>query len=442
MVIADRIAILNDGRRISDLPGWRRVSGDVAVDEKVHFPADFLVFRTPRSYTRQDMVEVHTIGAPPVLEIVRKRIVQLGARQAEPGEFTARAFLNGAMDLASAEAVAGIIRARSDHQLRAFRHLLGGALSITISAARDELAELLALVEADIDFAEEPIEFITPPELQRRMQALESSLGTLIDCSAPRERVEVLPNVLLLGPPNAGKSTLMNRLSGTSRAICAAVAGTTRDILSATMPLGDGEAVLLDSAGVDHAQDEVFAHARELTLNAAERVDCVCIVLDAREVLQSSGYLGDFYEQVRRSELPPVVVALNKCDVLHADEVGRALEMLAERQQGDAHAVSAQEGLGIDPLRTALKRAIGLGEESVSAQTIPLTHRQCAAMEEAIAALQRAAALTTQSVETIDCADVLAFELREALDALGRVTGQVGVDELLSHVFANFCIGK
>ena len=158
--------------------------------------------------------------------------------------------------------------------------MMDGEFAKRIIEARDQLAELLGLVEADIDFAEEPIDFITPTELRERLERIDASLATMLQREASIERLNVLPQILLFGPPNVGKSSLMNRLSGTRRSICAAAAGITRDILSAPIRIGRWEAILLDAAGVDSSPDEIIARAREMTPLAADRVALLCVVLD------------------------------------------------------------------------------------------------------------------------------------------------------------------
>ena len=244
ITIADRMSKTEEDTPLSDHLGSSRIVGEVAIEEGLYLPAFFYLFRTPHSYTRQDIVEIQTVGSPSSAELVRKRAIQLGALPALPGEFTARAFFGGAMDLSQAEAVGGLIRAQTDTQLRAARRIMEGVLAKQLTKSLDALAELLALVEADIDFAEEPIEFLTPPELCARLGEVSSQLEGLRTSAPSVERFDVLPRILLLGPPNAGKSSLMNRLSGIPRAICEAVAGTTRDILSAPISLGHGEAIL------------------------------------------------------------------------------------------------------------------------------------------------------------------------------------------------------
>ncbi len=435
--IADALVEVAGDVPLAGRPGSTRISGEVRPAEGIGLPAVLYVFRGPHSYTRQDLVEIHSIGSPPVLEMIRRRAMALGAVAAQPGEFTARAFLNGAMDLAEAEAVAGVIRARTDTQLRASRWMRDGRLSHEISDARDELAELLALVEADIDFAEEPIEFITPVALRERLAAINARLSRIPAETKSAERLDALPRVLLLGRPNAGKSSLMNALSGTSRAICAAAAGTTRDILSAPIRLGRGEAILLDAAGVDQSDDEIIAQARALTLDAAQRVDLVCLVVDlgAHEDAAALGLAHSL-------ALPRVVVAANKCDLLSDRDVAQRIRRMEAWNIGPVRRVSAKSGAGTDALRTAFVGALGETAGTTLGEAMLLSERQRSAIADAGSAIGRAITLSEKATETVDCADLVAFELREALDALGAVTGEVTTDDLLARVFANFCIGK
>lgn len=435
--IAEGMASPADHQGLAARPSWSRIAGEVQVDEDTSLPATFYLFRAPRSYTRQDMVEIHTVGSGAVLEMVRQRAVALGAVPAEPGEFTARAFLSGALDLCSAEAVAGVIRARTDTQLRAARRMMDGALAGRLKEARNELAELAALVEADIDFAEEPVEFIAPGALRDRLRGITSTLEALLAESAVVEQFDSLPHILLLGPPNAGKSSLMNRLSGTSRAICAAAAGTTRDILSAPIRLHRTDAILLDAAGVDRSEDELTAEASDRTMSAAQRVDLVCIVVDV-----SKSANGQVFEAVDALDVGRVVVAANKSDLVSAEEAAGRVKELASRRRGPVCLVSALYGTGLDALRDALREALAVTDTTTTSEAVLISPRQRAAVSNAAEAVGRAVSLSRGARETIDFADLLAVELREALDMLGSVTGEVTTEDLLGQVFANFCIGK
>lgn len=422
---------------MSSFPGSTRTVGEVLPALDIRLPAVLYVFLAPRSYTRQDLVEIHSIGSPAVLEMIRRRAMALGAVAARPGEFTARAYLNGAMNLAEAEAVAGVIRAQTDTQLRASRRMQDGRLARQIDEIRNELAELLALVEADIDFAEEPIEFITPTSLRDRLAAIDARLSRMPSEEKSAERFDQLPRILLLGRPNAGKSSLMNILSGTNRAICAAAAGTTRDILSAPIRLGRGEAILLDAAGIDHTDDDIITQARAFTLDAAQQVDLVCLVVDLGASEDEAAL-----ELARTLGLVRVVVAANKCDLLSATEIANRIRQMADWKLGVVHGVSARTGAGIDSLRAAWLDALGDNVSTTLGESLLLSERQRTVIADACGTIQRAMKLSESTAETVDCADLLAFELREALDALGSVSGAVTTDDLLGRIFANFCIGK
>jgi tRNA modification GTPase len=435
--IADRMARLSVPPRLVARVGSTRASGEVRLDEELSLPAAFYLFRRPRSYTRQDIVEIYTVGSPAAVEMVRLRALEFGAVPAEPGEFTARAFLNGAMDLSSAEAVAGVIRAQTDTQLQASRRMMDGNLATNLRTVRNDLAELVALVEADIDFAEEPIDFITPQALRERLAVIVERLRELLHRSAVVERLDVLPHILLVGPPNVGKSSLMNRLSGTSRSICAAVAGTTRDILSAPIRIGRAEAILLDTAGVDRSEEEIIAEAAARTVSAAECVDLVCLVVDV--TVPDDDLL---FEIVRALDAGRIVIAANKCDLITAEEADRRLELLESRRLGPVCLVSALDGTGVDTLRDAFGEALASDVTTAPGEAVLISRRQQAAVEDAVETIGRAVSLSETARETIDCADLLALELHEALDVLGTVTGEVTTEDLLGLVFANFCIGK
>jgi len=435
--IASRLFCPNDGGDLLERPGFTRLFGRLQLNDRRSLPAECYIFRAPRSYTRQDCVELHAPGSPPLLAMLTDRAIERGARPAGPGEFTARAFLAGAMDLMQAEAVAATIRARSDAELRAARSLKRGELADRLADVCQRLTELAALVEADIDFAEEPIDFISPDELRDRLDRLLGQLGSLLDRAESTERLADLPTVLLIGRPNAGKSSLLNALSGMDRAICSAVAGTTRDVLSAPMALRHGEAILLDAAGHDAQAGALGDLTRQVTRSTARQADLICLVVDltrptdepVREPLDIAG----------RSS---AVIAANKIDLVDEAVVSRVTTRLAAVGVGPVCPVSAATGMGLALLRetieTQLAARIGHGDH----RAIALTSRQARSLREARAALERARALAAGAQQTIDAADVLALELREGLDALGQVTGAVTTDDLLGRVFSSFCIGK
>ncbi len=435
IAVAARIFASQSTGDVSALPGWRRVCGLVSIEPDCAVPAELYLFRAPASYTRQDCVEFHVPGSPALLTMLVERIVQLGARPAQPGEFTARAFLNGAMDLTRAESVAAVIRARSDSQLRAARRMMEGGLADEAERILGQIAELVALVEADIDFAEEPIEFITPAQLVERLAGVTRDLERFLAGTESAERIDALPRILLVGRSNAGKSTLLNRLSGLDRAICSALPGTTRDLLSAPVTLGRCEAVLLDAAGVDPVMESLSELAGAATVAAAAQVDALCLVID----LCAARDDGVFALAERGT---PCVVVGNKIDGLTEADVASGIAWLESAGLGSVCALSAATGEGVDRCRGVLAEALHLPDNAPASDVTVVTARQHEALENARDALLRAASEAAEIGETIDRADVIAFELREALEALGSIAGSVTTEDLLGRVFASFCIGK
>lgn len=428
---------------LTDVPAWRRVFGWVRIDESAELPAEVYTFRAPASYTRQDLVELHVPGAPPVLAMVMDRLARAGARPAEPGEFTARAFFNGAMDLTEVEGVAAIIAARNDSQLRASEALLHGELSRRTVRHREILADLLALIEARIDFAEEPYAFISPETV---VETLQNTLNSLVHLhrEAPFvERLEVLPTVLLAGRPNAGKSTLFNRLTGTDRAIRSATAGTTRDLLSAPLTLESGEMLLLDSAGLDEdiGSDPAAGtagpehRAQAAARQALRRADAVVLVTDATEPVHPAdlALLGEAADRC-------ACIAANKIDLANAAQ--RACWADPTVAGHVVVAISALTGEGIAALRASLDHHVFTGSKPHGRATLALSNRQHEALREACEALEAALRLCRQVSEGHEPTELIAMEIRTAMNALSHLTGEVMTEDLLGRIFARFCVGK
>ncbi len=408
--------------------GFRRYRGGVTIGDDCEVPGELYVFRGPRSYTRQDLVEFHVAGAPPVLSMLCERLIALGARQAQAGEFTARAFLNGAMDLTQAEAVAGMIRARSDAQLHAANELMHGRLRARVDDIIESLAELTALVEADIDFAEEPIDFISPAEMATRLASVRVELEAWLSSAASAERFEVLPRVVLVGPSNAGKSTLMNRLTGMDRSICSPMAGTTRDTLSAPMRIGHGEVLLIDSAGVDDEASGLMRMAAERSLEAARQADIRCLVFDV------STSWDDLPVLVNRHR--PHLLVANKIDLIEPACVPPMT------YTSPCCRISAMTGDGIDDLRRSIDEQLNLPDVDLSDETVLLNARHQQAIRDGLASIANAESLTAGIEHISESADLIAFEIRDALDALGAIAGSVTTEDLLGRIFGSFCIGK
>jgi tRNA modification GTPase len=370
-------------------------------------------FAAPRSYTGEDLIEFHVPGNPLLTKMLLDALIAAGARHAEPGEFTARAYFSGRIDLAEAEGVAATIAAHGEAELRAARQLLAGELSARLRRPMDLLADTLALVEAGIDFSDEDVSFLAGDGLVRRLDEIDEFLNELAKDSARFEPLTHEPTFVLVGRPNAGKSTLLNALAGRDRAIVSPIAGTTRDVLSAEVRLRRGIVRLIDVAGLDEQLEAEGAIERQMNQQARRAVESADFVV----------FVSDATDQRTPIALP------RETDLVvetKGDLVGSA----------KPQAVSARTGHRLDALRDELDAmAFGRG---AGAPTLALNARHLAAIADARASLSRAREIS----QTAAAAELIALELRDALDHLGRVLGQVTPDDVLGRVFATFCIGK
>lgn len=437
-------AIALGGRLFSEpldgLGGFRAAGGTVAVDSPhpIDAPARAYVFCGPRSYTRQDVVELHVPGEV-IASVVHAALVESGARPAEAGEFTARAFLSGRLDLAAAEAVADVVDAEADAQLRSAVGVMEGALARLCRPAAETLTELLALTEASIDFAEDDIELAGAGELARRAGEVAEELSEALANSGRRMPASAEAKVAIAGAPNAGKSSLLNALSGVDRAIVSAMAGTTRDVLSAPAKLpGGAEVMLLDAAGLTVSSDPLTLAAHAAARQAVAAAEAVMFVLDAADADgdEEEALLAEVRQLNRRAT--PLVLA-NKIDLLEG--VGATLSALAERFGAQPLGVSALTGAGLEQLREVLQ--VELADVSApQAGGILLHDRQRRAIEGAAGAARRAGEMLSRADSVDEVAELAAVEFRCGLDHLAELTGEVVAEDVLTAIFARFCIGK
>ena len=323
--------------RLADLPGFRAAAGLLRLEEHgVELPARAYVFRAPRSYTRQDVVELHVPGPAVVANLLLDALIAAGARRAEPGEFTARAFFAGRLDLSAAEAVADVIDAAGDAQLRSALAALGGQVSRLCRDASDALTEALATVEASIDLAEEGIELARPAELAAALADQADRLAETARRAADMPEGRLRPTVVLAGRANVGKSSLLNALTGEDRAIVSALAGTTRDVLSAPLALpGGAQVTLQDAAGFGAAADALAVAADSAARRAVRQADVICFVLDA-----SAGPTAAdrrLFEAVTAANPgAPVLLLANKADLADCGLRTRASQRSAASQSSIA----------------------------------------------------------------------------------------------------------
>ena len=387
------------------------------------------VFRAPRSYTRQDLVEFSCHGGELSAARVLAALLAAGSRQARPGEFTLRAFLNGRLDLIQAEAVADLIHARTEGAHSLALAQLRGDLSRRLAGVTEALRDALAEVEARVDFAPDVGGVELPGRVAEALSAAESALATLLEGASYARALREGVRVALIGRPNVGKSSLFNALLGERRAIVAALPGTTRDLVSETVEVAGVRVTLTDTAGLRAGGDEVESEGVARARAALEESAVVMWVVDGAAPLQEEDR-----QIAARLAGRSVLVALNKRDLapaLEAQEVERTLG----GDSGLAIRVSATRGDGVAELLSALGRLLA-GERGLGGAVGNRRHAD--ALERARAAAGRAHAAAGSGAP----GEIVALELREALDSLGEVTGGTVGEDLLERIFSRFCIGE
>lgn len=382
-----------------------------------------LYFPGPRSFTGEDVVELQGHGSPVVLRQLLERCVALGARQARAGEFSERAFLNGKLDLAQAEAIADLIAAGDVRAARAARRSLDGVFSRRVEDVAEQLVRLRIHVEAAIDFADEPLDTLGGAQVRAGVAQARAALARLrADAERGRKLRDGL-HAVLIGPPNAGKSSLLNALAGSERAIVTDIAGTTRDTLRETIRIDGLELELVDTAGLREGGDAIEREGMRRARAEMQRADLAIVVLDARDPEAGRQAVGDAAAQAARQ-----LWVLNKCDLL---------PQWPQPAGGDVIAISAASGQGLDQLHARLRELAseGAGEGQQGEFSARLRHVQAIVL--AAAHLDDADAQLRH-----DHLELAAEELRLAHQALGEITGRMTADDLLGRIFSSFCIGK
>jgi tRNA modification GTPase len=378
-------------------------------------------FPAPHSYTGEDVVELSAHGSPVVLAGIVSAAMSAGARLAEPGEFTLRAFLNGRIDLPQAEAVADLIDAVTPLQARAAFDQLQGTLTEAIGEIDASLFDLVARLEASVDFSEEGYHFVQPGELRRALEQLTARTSALIAEGRRGRLVREGLQVAIVGKPNVGKSSLFNALVGASRAIVTDVPGTTRDLVTETMDLNGLRVTLVDTAGLRPTDDVVETEGVTRAKRAREVADLVLVIVDGSLPLESADH--EIICQMTDSKR---VIVSNKADVWHDPRQ----EFLP---------VSARTGFGLDALRDGMARALDV-EPSVDPPAITNV-RHIALVERAHNAMSRARSAAGDDGEILSEEFVLA-DLQEARAALEEISGCRTPDDVLAHIFSRLCVGK
>lgn len=417
--------------RKTSLP--RRFTGHLDLASiMVPVPVALMYWPTRRSYTGQPMAEFHLNGSTPLLEATLDHLCENGARLARRGEFTMRAFLSGRIDLLQAEAVLGVIEAADHDELQKALSQLGGRMTSRLRQLRCDLIALLGDLEAGLDFVEEDIEFITKSEINRRLDDALTLLNELFAVSTSRLPTGYRRRIVLAGLPNAGKSTLFNRLTGQANAIVSPIAGTTRDYLTATLKMGLLETELIDTAGWEDASSLIEQRAQELRTEQVAASDLV-VWCTAADLPESDRIADEALIQAASLQCPAIIRVVTRCDIM-ADTAGAESHSPLEMPLR----VSGVKGKGLDALRNRILRQLTASQFARS-ELLSTTAVRCRdSLRQTIQSLERA----SQVLREQGGDELIALELRRALLELGTMLGEVYTDDILDHIFSNFCIGK
>ena len=425
---------------LGDLPAPRRATFAHFLDAQGQ-PIDAglaLFFPAPASYTGEHVLELHGHGGPVVIEALVSRALALGARRAQPGEFTQRAYLNDKLDLAQAEAIADLIDAGSQEAARAAMRSLEGEFSAMVRGLTEAAIELRTYVEAAIDFPEEEIDFLADRELTARFEALRRHFDGVLESARVGRLLHEGMTVVLAGRPNAGKSSLLNRLAGYDAAIVTPIPGTTRDVVRERIAIDGMPLHVLDTAGLRQGGDAVEEEGVRRARSEIGRADRVLFVIDAAEDPAGAAW-GE--ERARLPADVPVTLLFNKCDLAGSWEkspaaISRTVASLPSAPGPPRLYVSALTGEGVGELRAHLKGCMGYRTVEGGAISARLRHLE---------SLARARGHVEEAVRQLTerrAGELAAEELRAAQQALGEITGEFTTEDLLGRIFSSFCIGK
>ena len=398
------------------------------------------VFRSPNSYTGEDVVEISCHGGSLVTRKILESIIAAGARHAQPGEFTKRAFLNNKMDLSQAEAVADLIHARSEKAREISLQQLRGSLSEQINHLRDNLVKITGMLELELDFAEDGYEFADRKKLETEITGTLGQLDKLLDSYGTGKLYRDGVRIVLAGMPNVGKSSLLNALLRENRAIVTDIPGTTRDTIEESLSIDGILFTVVDTAGLRETVDRVELEGVRRSHDQVKSGDLLLLVMDeSRKPTEEELALAKRLLKETKREATPVLLVLNKIDI--KEENGKGKKNHAGSLPADRVVeVSALTGEGLDDLRTAVSHIVQGGEGiNAPADGVVITNER---HFEAIQRTRESLQLGLQSLGKGESPEFIAVDLRAALDRLGEITGTVTTDDILNEVFSKFCIGK
>ncbi len=417
--------------------------GHIVDNGKIYDQILLSIFKNPHSYTGEDVVEISCHGSTFIQQQIIQLLLRKGAKMAQAGEFTLRAFLNGKLDLSQAEAVADLISSDNEasHQI-ALQQMRGG-FSNEIAKLREELLNFASLIELELDFAEEDVEFADRTQFAELLNRIEFVLKRLIDSFAVGNVIKNGIPVAIVGEPNVGKSTLLNALLNEERAIVSDIAGTTRDTIEDELVIEGIGFRFIDTAGIRETKDVVESIGIQKTFEKIEQAQVVLLLVDSSQLsVDSLPKVKIEIEKIKNKfPIKPLVIVLNKVDVLDTEKTNHYISQLTENQQTNENrkliTLSAKQKTGIEELKTTLLSFVNTGALRNN-ETIVTNTRHYDSLLKALEEITKVRFGLDQNLSS----DLMAIDIRQALFHFGEITGQVSNDELLGNIFANFCIGK
>jgi len=395
------------------------------------------IFKGPNSYTGENTIEISCHGSTYIQQQIIQLLLRKGCRMADAGEFTLRAFLNGKLDLSQAEAVADLISSDNEASHQIAMQQMRGGFSNEIARLREELLNFASLIELELDFAEEDVEFADRTQFHELLNRIEFVLKRLIDSFAVGNVIKNGIPVAIVGEPNVGKSTLLNALLNEERAIVSDIAGTTRDTIEDELVIGGIGFRFIDTAGIRETKDVVESIGIQKTFEKIEQAQVVLYLFESLKFkVSGSEYITEIEKVKNKYPLKPLVIVINKSDLISSEETESLLVQL-ETLNLKQILISAKQKTGIDELKNTLLSFVNTGALRNN-ETIVTNTRHYDSLLKALDEIQK----VKFGLESNLSSDLMALDIKEALYHFGLITGQVTNDELLGNIFANFCIGK
>lgn len=433
----DAITLVNEvfSGELTKVEGYRMRYGNIIRNHKVLDEVVVAIFRAPNSFTREDVVEISCHGSPFILRQVMELLLEQGIRAAEAGEFTQRAFLNGAMDLAQAEAVADLIASSSAASHRLAINQLRGGVSKALAQLREKLLNFVSLIELELDFGEEDVEFADRTQLEALIKEMLVQTGKLISSFQLGNALKQGVPTAIIGKPNAGKSTLLNALLQENRAIVSDIPGTTRDVIEDRMHISGIEFRLMDTAGVRETTDLIEKEGVHRTLSLAQRSSLVMYVFDLQQ--ESAEEARAYVDSLQLPEASRVLLIGNKLDLMRMRSMHRGMPG-PKAPRESIILISAKEGMQLDQLKDRMVHEVESFSEGGGDQALISNVRHLDALKRSHKALEEVKAGMSAGLT----GDLLSIDIRTVLHFIGEITGEISTDEVLGNIFGKFCIGK